>query len=156
MEVKCRTRILQLGISCIPFATSLLARKETFAPANDVSFTVSTERRRYRAGEQITLKYRVTNASNAPLYVPREWEVKCPPAPHLWAWFENGSGQHFVPGYAGSCSPSSNSQTVSARMSKEAVLLRPGEHLDGTFQMDTKLFGGLQPGAYRIEAVLSG
>ena len=41
-------------------------------------------------------------------------------------------------------------------MSKEAVLLKLGEHLDGTFQMDTTLFGVLQPGAYRIEAVLSG
>ena len=69
---------------------------------------------------------------------------------------ENSSGQHFVPGYGGSCSPSSNSQNVSARMSKEAVLLKLGEHLDGTFQMDTTLFGVLQPGAYRIEAVLSG
>ena len=41
-------------------------------------------------------------------------------------------------------------------MSKEAVLLKPGEHLDGTFQLDTTLFGGLKPGAYRIEAGLSG
>ena len=41
-------------------------------------------------------------------------------------------------------------------MSKEAVVLKPGEHLDGTFRMDTTLFGGLKPGAYRIEAVLSG
>jgi len=154
--VKWWTQILQLGITYILFATSPPAQKETFVPANDVSFTVSTQRRSYRAGEQITLKYRVTNISNAPLYVPREWEVKCPAAPHVWAWFENSSGQHFVPGYGGSCSPSSNSQNVSARMSKEAVLLKLGEHLDGTFQMDTTLFGVLQPGAYRIEAALPG
>jgi hypothetical protein len=41
-------------------------------------------------------------------------------------------------------------------MSKEAVLLKPGGHLDGTFRLDTKLFGGLKPGAYRIEAAFSG
>jgi len=41
-------------------------------------------------------------------------------------------------------------------MSIEAVLLKPGEHLDGTFRLDTKLFGGLKPGAYRIEAAISG
>ena len=41
-------------------------------------------------------------------------------------------------------------------MSKEAVLLRPGEHLDGTLRLDTTLFGALKPGAYRIEAGLSG
>ncbi len=132
------------GIAYILFATLLSARKETFVPANDVSFTVSTERRSYSAGQQITLKYRVANISNAPLYVPREWEVQCPTAPHVWAWFENSSGQHFVPGYGGSCSPSINSQNVSARMRKEAVLLKPGEHLDGTLQMDTTLFGWLR------------
>jgi hypothetical protein len=41
-------------------------------------------------------------------------------------------------------------------MKKEAVLLKPGEHLDGTFRLGTTLFGGLKPGAYRIEATLSG
>jgi hypothetical protein len=148
--------ILQAGINCVLFAATLFAQKDTFAPANDVSFSISTERSSYRAGEQITLKYRVTNISYTPLYVPREWEVKCPASPHVWAWFENSSGKHFVPGYAGSCSPTTNQKSVSERMSKEAVLLKPGEHLYGTFRMDTTLFGGLKPGAYRIEAVLSG
>jgi hypothetical protein len=155
-KVKCRARILRLGITCLMSATSLLAQREVFAPPNDVSLTVSTERRTYRTGEEITLKYRVTNISNAPLYVPREWEAKCPTTPHVWAWFENSSGQHFVPGYGGSCSPSSNSPTIRGRMSREAVLLKAGGHLDGTFQMKTTLFDGLKPGAYRIEAVLSG
>jgi uncharacterized protein (DUF58 family) len=63
IRAKCRTRVLQLGITCILFATSLLAQKETFAPANDVSFTVSAERRSYKVGEQITLKYRVTSGN---------------------------------------------------------------------------------------------
>jgi hypothetical protein len=39
-------------------------------PANDVSFSISTERHSYKAGEQFTLNYRVTNISNKPLYVP--------------------------------------------------------------------------------------
>jgi hypothetical protein len=145
---------------CVLFTTSLNAQKQTFVPANDVSFSISTERSSYRAGEQFALKYRVTNVSNAPLYAPREWESKCPGGPHVWAWFENSSGQHFIPGYAGSCASSTDAkpQTISERMSKEAVLLRPGEHLDGTlrFRLDTSLFGGLKPGVYRIEAALYG
>ena len=76
-------------------------------------------------------------------------------APHLWAWFEDSSGKRFVPGYGGSCG-CGGPKTVRERMSKEAVLLKPGEHLDGTFLLDTKLFGGLKPGVYRVEAALTG
>jgi len=36
------------------------------------------------------------------------------------------------------------------------VLLQPNERLDGTFRLDTSLFGGLAAGEYRIEARLSG
>jgi hypothetical protein len=151
-----RVKILHAGIICVLITTSLVAQKETFVPANDVSFTIWPERTSYRAGEQITLKYKVTNVSNGKLYAPREWEAACPGSPHVWAWFENSSGQHFVPGYAGSCSPSTNPKTVIERMSQEAVLLRPGEHLDGTFRLETTLFGGLKPGTYRIEAILYG
>jgi hypothetical protein len=147
-------RPLRAGIACVLLGTSLAAQKETFAPANDVSLSISTERRSYTAGAHITLNYRVTNMSNTLLYVPREWEARCPASPHFWAWFENSSGQHFVGGYAGDCSP--KPQTITDRMSEEAVLLKPGAHLDGTFLLDTGLFGGLKPGVYRIEAALSG
>jgi hypothetical protein len=71
----------------------------------------------------------------------------------VWAWFEDSSGKHFVPGYGISCS--GNPRSIIERMSKEAVLLKPREHSDGTFQLDSKLFD-LKPGAYRIEATLSG
>jgi hypothetical protein len=112
-EMNSRTSILRFAISCLLLTIPLPAQNEIFVPANDVSFTISPERTRYRAGEQITLKY-TTNISNAPLYTPRQWEVKCPRgSPHLWAWFENSSGQHFVPGYAGSCSPIGDPKTVS-------------------------------------------
>jgi len=152
--VKCHAHIIQVGAVCLLLITLLVAQRETFVPASDVSFKISTDRSSYSTGEPIALKYRIKNVSNGPLYVPREWEATCPASPHLWAWFEDGSGKHFVPGFGGSCS--SSPKTVSERMSNEAVLLKPGEHLDGTFRLDTKLFGGLKPGAYRIEAALSG
>ena len=41
-------------------------------------------------------------------------------------------------------------------MSKEAVLLKPGGHLDGTFVFETRLFGELKPGVYKATASLSG
>jgi hypothetical protein len=155
-QISCRLHIL-IVIGCFLSSTSLVAQKETFVPANDVSFTISPERTSYRAGEQITLKYRITNVSSGRLYAPREWEAKCPGGPHVWAWFESSSGQHFVPGYAGSCLSGTDSKadTVIERMSQEAVLLRPGEHLDGTLRLDTALFR-LKPGSYRIEAILYG
>ena len=152
--MKWQANIVQVGAICLLLTMSLAAQNETFVPPSDVSFKISTERSIYRAGEPITLKYKIKNISNKPLYVPREWEVTCPGSPHLWAWFENSLGKHFVPGYGGSCM--SGPKTVSERMSKEAVLLKPGEHLDGTFRLDTTLFGGLKPGTYRIEAALSG
>lgn len=40
-------------------------------------------------------------------------------------------------------------------MTKEAVLLKPGEHLEGTFLLDPNLFH-LKPGIYRVEAALTG
>jgi hypothetical protein len=148
--------ILRIGSICVLLTASVQAQKETFVPASDVSFKISTDHKTHRAGDKIILKYRITNISNASLYVPREWEVTCPASPHVWAWFENSSGQHFVPGFGGECSPSGAPKSVSERMAKEAVLLKPGEHLDGTFRLDTTLFGGLKPGPYRIETTLTG
>ena len=102
ISIRGRTRILQVGVISLLFTPSLVAQKETFVPSSDVSFKISTDRSSYRTGEQITLKYRIKNIRNAPLYVPREWEATCPGSPHLWAWFEDSSGKHFVPGYGGS------------------------------------------------------
>lgn len=153
-HVKFRAQFLQAGLGCVLLATSLVAQKETFVPASDVSLKIFTEQTSFKAGESITLKDRVKNISNAALFVPREWEATCPRGPHLWAWFEDSSGRHFVPGYGGDCVPSP--QTIRERMSKEAVLPKPGEHLDGTTVLDTKLFGGLKPGPYSVEASLTG
>jgi hypothetical protein len=151
--VKSLKRFLPASFSFLLAASLMLAQKERFAPSSDVSFKISTVQTTWNADESITLKYSVKNISNAPLFVPRKWEASCPAAPHLWAWFEDKSGKHFVPGYAGSCG--GGPKTVSERMSKEAVLLKPGEHLDGTFLLDPKLFR-LKPGAYRVEASLTG
>ncbi len=156
MRVKFRSQLLQTVVVGVLLTTSLVAQRKSFAPANDVPFKISTDSTAYAADESIALKYTVKNISNAPLYVPREWEVKCPATPHVWAWLENSSGQHLVPGYAGDCSPRIDSQTVRERISKEAVLLKPGEHLDGTFLLAISLFGRLKPGTYRVEAALTG
>jgi len=41
-------------------------------------------------------------------------------------------------------------------MAKEAVLLKPSDHLDGTLELNPTIFvGGVSPEPYRIEAVLS-
>ena len=126
-EVKAWAYFLEVGISCFLFATSLVAQKGAFVPASDVSFKISNEQNSYEAGQSITLKYRAKNISNAALFVPRESEATCPASPHLWAWFEDSSGKHFVPGYGGDCSP--KPQTIHERMSKEAVLLKPANTL---------------------------
>lgn len=151
--MKSCTCFLGIGLSCLLLTASSAAQKETFVPASDVSFKISIEQTTWKADESITLKYRVKNISNAPLFVPREWTATCPASPHVWAWFEDSSGKHFVPGYGGDCSPSP--QNIRERITKEAVLLKPGEHLEGTFLLDPKLFR-LKPGNYRVEAGFTG
>ena len=140
--------------AAMPFARTSFGQRETFVPANDVSFTVATEHRSYRAGDPLIVNYQITNISNGNVYVPREWGAKCSASPHIWAWFENSSGLHFIPGFAGDCSPSQ--QTVTERMKLEAVLHKPGERLRGHVTLETSLFGGLAPGDYRVEAALYG
>jgi hypothetical protein len=152
------TRILLLfiyiAVGVFLSAPSLFAQREVFSPANDVSFTISTDQNIYRTGREITVKYEIVNISNHALFVPRAWGATCPPKPHVWAWFENPVGQHFIPGYAGDCSP--RQRDLTERMEQEAVLLKPAGHFNGTIRLDTNLFGGLIPGPYRIEAVLYG
>jgi len=141
-------------VFCVLLASMALGQKETFVPGNDVSFTVATEHRSYRMGEQLIVNYEIRNSSNRAVYVPREGSATCPPRPHVLAWLENSSGRHFVAGYAGSCFLTKES--MAERMKKETVLLRPGEHWHDHVVLDTSLFGALKPGAYRIEAVLRG
>jgi hypothetical protein len=70
---------LQIGLSW--FLTALLAAQDkTFVPSSDVSLKISTERKSFKVGEAIALRYRIKNISNAAVFVPREWEATCPVA----------------------------------------------------------------------------
>jgi hypothetical protein len=150
-------------LGCVLIATSLMAQSESFVPANDISFAISTEQKSYGAREPISVKYRIVNVSNGPLYVPRGFEATvCLDGPyggrpHFRGGFENSAGKHFWPGYGISCGGTTGAAplTLSERMSRVAVLLHPGEHLDGAFDLSPTMFH-LPPGAYRIEAVLYG
>ena len=134
-------------------AASAVAASNLFVPSSNVTFQISSEEKNYEVDEVVLLNYRITNTSNAPLYVPREWEATCPTVPHIWAWFEDHSGNHLVPDFPSDCRPTKD--TIQERMSKEAVLLKPGESIDGQLRLDPKLFH-LVAGRYRVEAALTG
>jgi hypothetical protein len=125
-----------------------------FTPANDVAFTISTPRQRYTIRERLTVNYRIVNVSGRSLYAPQRWSATCPAFPHVMAWLEDNMGRHTVSGYGGSCRPTTLS--LADRMSKEGVLLKPGEHLDGSLEIDPAAGEGIAPGDYRIEATLYG
>jgi hypothetical protein len=47
--------------------------------------------------------------------------------------------------------------SVSERMRKDALLLKPGQVVSGSFSFDSEVFAAsLKPGAYRLEALLYG
>jgi hypothetical protein len=140
-------------VSAFLLAASVIARSDVFVSAANVSFRISTENKSYEADDVVRLNYRITNISNMPLYVPREWEATCPPVPHIWVWFEDHSRNHLMPGFAEDCSPTK--QTIRERMSKEAVLLEPGKSTYGPLRLDPKMFH-LIAGRYRVEAALTG
>ena len=138
---------------CFLIAASTVAKGDVFVSSAGVSFRIFTEKQSYQADDEVQLEYRITNISNAPLYVPQQWAAICPTVPHIWAWFEDSSGNHLVPEYASNCVP--KKQTIRERMGEEAVLLKPGEHVDGPLRLDPKTFH-LAPGRYRVEAAMTG
>lgn len=149
-------------VTFVAFTTSLAAQKETFVPASDISFAISTDRKSFGLQDQISVHYRIVNAGNGSFYVPRGFEATAcldgpHAAPHVQGGFENSEGKHFRPGYGVSCAgtPGAKPPTLNERMSKVGVLLHPGEHLDGRFELDPATFH-LPPGEYRIEAELFG
>jgi hypothetical protein len=149
-EMKCVLAILGF-LALVPVCR---AQHELFVPANDVSFTISTERSTYKYGEQIELKYKITNISNAALFVPR-WLYggDCPHKWHVRAWFEDSSGKHYYGGWGGSCSPTP--MGIVERMRKDTVLLNPMQEFEGTLDLPTDWLG-VKPDKYRIEAYLDG
>jgi hypothetical protein len=140
--------------------SSLNLVRTVFVPSNDVSFTISLEKKMFGVREKIPVRYRIENVSNGSLYIPRGFEsTACLDIgpPHVWGWFENSSGQHFDLGYGASCGSTPGVfPSITERMTRGTVLLRPSEHFDGMLQLDAQIFGGLPPGPYRIESALRG
>ena len=134
--------------------------QQPFVHGNDISFSIRTDRTAYNIGDQIIIHYTVKNVSNGALYVPAsQWEIKCGNWPHLWSRLEDSSGKHYEPGYGGSCSGPDpvDRLSISERMRKDALLLKPGQAVNGSFSFDSKVFAdSLKPGAFRLEAVLYG
>lgn len=138
---------------------TIVQSQQVFVTTNDVTFTISSIHHTYKIGDTIEFSYRIRNVSHAALYVPnRIWDLECPvvSGPHVWAEIEDMSGKHFSPGYGGSCLGPTK-MDIRQRIQKEAVLLKPGETFQNSFQLETKMFvGQLMPGEYRLEATLYG
>jgi hypothetical protein len=152
------TALLSLLFLCVISAET--QAQQPFVHGSDVLFRIRIDRKAYNIGDQIAIHYTIKNVSNGVLYVPRsQWEVKCGNPPHLWSRLEDSSGKHYEPGYAGSClGPSpTDRMTLPERMQKDALLLRPGQEVTGSFTFDSKIFlDQLRAGVYRLEAVLYG
>ncbi len=136
---------------------AIVQAQQPFVHGSDIGFTIRTDHKRHEIGSEITVRYTITNVSNAAIYVPKkEWGVACGEPPHLWGRLEDRTGKHYEPGYAGSCG-SSPGERISERMQKDAVLLKPGQLVSGSFAFESKVFGkSLKPGAYRLEVTLYG
>lgn len=142
-----------LCVACVMVAASAAARTDVFVPTANISFRISSEEKSYEVDGIVRLNYQITNTSKVSLYVPREWEATCPPVPHIRVWLLDNSGNHLNAGYLGDCFR--NNQTIAERMSKEAVLLKPGESTYGPLRVEPKIFH-LTPGRYRLEASVTG
>jgi hypothetical protein len=126
----------------------------TFVPATAVSVEILTDRNNFSVREPISMKLRIVNVSNRPIYVPRTATVGCPTVTlHVDAGLEDSTGRRTGRGSGASCAGSYN-PTVTQRMNREAVLLKPDEHFDLTTTVPIPM--GVPPGAYRLEAILYG
>jgi hypothetical protein len=125
----------------------------TFAPANDVSFTISTDRESYGSDDTISVKYEIANISGRSLFVPQTTEkLMCPPVNHVTAWLASADGHYGAGSWGGGGSCGKRIENPTQRMNTGAVLLKPGEHSEGVLALSTKR---LPPGVYRVEANLS-
>ena len=133
---------------------------QPFVHGSDIQFSIRIDHRAYNIGDKIAIHYTIKNVSNGSLYVPvSQWEIKCGNNPHLWSLIEDSSGKHYEPGFGGSClGPNPiDRMSVSERMRKDALLLKPGQVVSGSFSFDSEVFAAsLKPGAYRLEALLYG
>src|SRR3954466_4686932 len=143
----------------IPSLAVIIEAQQPFVHGSDVVFAIRTDQTKYVMGETIIIRYTVKNVSNRALFVPRsQWDIRCGDPPHFWARLEDKSGKHYEPGYGGSClGPSREDRmSVSERMQKDAVLVKPGQVVHGSFGFQPKVLSDLQSGSYRLEAVLYG
>ena len=154
-EVRMKRPSLNLLFAALCFlvVASTVAKSDVFVSSASVSFRIFTEKQSYEADDEVQLEYRITNISNAPLYVPLQWAATCPTVPHIWGWFEDSSGNHLVPDSTRDCVQ--KKQSIQERMTKEAVLLKPGEHISGLLRLDPKSFH-LAAGRYRVQASMTG
>jgi hypothetical protein len=137
----------------------ILEAQQPFVHGSDVAFAIRTDKTKYVMGEAIIIRYTVKNVSNGALFVPKsQWGIRCGDPPHLWARLEDDSGKHYEPGYAGSClGPSPEDRmSVSVRMQKDAVLVKAGQAVHGSFTFEPKVLSDLKPGSYQLEVVLYG
>jgi hypothetical protein len=151
-----------IGVILISVLLDAAVAQSPFAHGNDVSFSISTQQKRYEIGEQITVSYKIKNVGNGPLFVPRaQWDTACSEPPHLWALLESSSGQHFEPGFIGRGlgAKECNRLGVSEWLKQDAVLLKPQQSVSGTFTFQFprgRFVQELKPGIYRLEALLYG
>jgi hypothetical protein len=131
-----------------------------FVPAENVSFSLWPEKT-YRADGPIAISYRIENKGKAAVYVPREFKytVCLDPGhsgPHIWGRLIDSAGTPHAPGWGASCGGAPGfSPSMSERLSRIAILLKPGEHTDGYFEYDPRMFS-LPAGRYRVEMTLRG
>ena len=151
----------RLSVTALLYLALLVdaAAQQPFVHANAVAFSIRTDQKQYQIGDQIVIHYTIRNVSNGPIFVPRsQWDIECASPPHLWAALEASSGKYFEPGYAGSCLGSvGEHMKVTEKMAKDALLLKPGQSVNGHFDFDSRIFvRELQPGVYRLKATLYG
>jgi hypothetical protein len=136
------------------------AAAQMFLPVENVSFSIRAEKT-YRIGETITIPYRIENKGKAAIYVPREFKyTHCldpvESGPHIWGRLLDSAGRPQQGGWASSCGGSPDwSPSMSERLAKIAILLKPGEHTDGSFEFDPTTHQA-PVGRDRVEITLRG
>ena len=166
MELVRRLSLVVAFTLCYAFGGPVRAQwvTEPFAPRNDISFTIFSDRSVYSVLDEITVSYRVVNISSRSRFVPRTWMgSRCPESPNVMAWFEDSLGRRTMLSFVASCAQNLPDPGIAAvplllreRLRREALLLKPDEHFDGTIALGSATAKGLPPGKYRIEAAFSG
>lgn len=157
MRIPAALSICAAGIFC---AAGLHAQQELFAPANDLSFTISTAVKSQSYQQPIIVHYQVENIGRAPIFVPRGADVTVcldvKNAQFYEAWLENQAGEHVgETGILADCLGPTTELPLVERMRRATIPLQPGDHLDGTLKLDPAM-SKLPPGSYRVEVTLYG